>query len=629
MSNSLPRRNRRSTGENIQTERMLNQSGRRSLPIVNLKEVLDSAKMKFETEQDENSLLSVPVNNSDEDQKGKASSAPASPVKSLTVSVPSSIPICDNVVSSTRSRHLRSESTSPKAKLSSLLMPANTKTEYSNTDQVKVDNSEGSNSDVQQSALLDDSKKAKKNAPKGVSMSEVIRLHQDEGVINLLHALPRSRRRSSATHHVGSHPPAKRRRPSNEVERGAASKGMTQGTDSGRSALSSVWYRRHINPDNVLANVINSANIQPCTQDELLTQSSMEILKQLPSKDYLNLWSHQARYTMIAPVNNENEFSNNINENNVGDHEMASSQAGHSPSGSVTSMESSASKSLNDLVQLHNHNKQINFVRPVPWRIQSKHYKDIQIRTHSSFVQIILSPSSTGLRHSINSNVCEELIDCLKQVEDIPVRGVLLTGIGETFCQGIDLTVLTHEGSADKQKRAAELLANGVKKLVRQLLNFPKILVVAVNGKANGLGVSILPYFDIVYANDKAEFSMDYSRIGQIPDGFASQTSLANSPELLLGLQTMTASMAQAAGFVNNVIWPSKFLETIVPKMESLDFMNVTGLRLVKQSLKKTMRAKVLAVLEEETNILIATWSSIEFAKLIRNYLKSSHLVFQ
>ena len=91
---------------------------------------------------------------------------------------------------------------------------------------------------------------------------------------------------------------------------------------------------------------------------------------------------------------------------------------------------------------------------------------------------------------------------------------------------------------------------------------------------------------------------MDYCRIGQIPDGFASQTALANSPELLLGLQTMTADMAQAAGFVNSVVWPSKFLENIVPKMESLDFMNATGLRMVKQSLKKTMRAKVLAVLE-------------------------------
>ena len=314
--------------------------------------------------------------------------------------------------------------------------------------------------------------------------------------------------------------------------------------------------------------------------------------------------------------------------------EIASQAAGHSPSGSVTSMESSASKSLN-LDPAHHHNypnypkPQINFVRAAPWRIQSKHYKDIQIRTHSSFVQIILSPSSTGLRHSINSNVCEELVDCLKQIEDIPVRGILLTGIGETFCQGIDLSVLTHDGSAEKQKRAAESLANGIKKLVRQLLNSTKILVVAVNGRASGLGVSLLPYFDIVYANDKAEFSMDYCRIGQIPDGFASQTALANSPELLLGLQTMTADMAQAAGFVNSVVWPSKFLENIVPKMESLDFMNATGLRMVKQSLKKTMRAKVLAVLEEETNALIATWSSTDFAKSIRHYLKSSHHVFQ
>ena len=93
--------------------------------------------------------------------------------------------------------------------------------------------------------------------------------------------------------------------------------------------------------------------------------------------------------------------------------EIASQAAGHSPSGSVTSMESSASKSLNlDPAHHHYPKPQINFVRAAPWRIQSKHYKDIQIRTHSSFVQIILSPSSTGLRHSINSNVCEELVDC-------------------------------------------------------------------------------------------------------------------------------------------------------------------------------------------------------------------------
>ena len=38
-------------------------------------------------------------------------------------------------------------------------------------------------------------------------MSEVIKLHQDEGVINLLHALPASRRRPSSTYPANSQSP--------------------------------------------------------------------------------------------------------------------------------------------------------------------------------------------------------------------------------------------------------------------------------------------------------------------------------------------------------------------------------------------------------------------------------------
>ena len=183
MSNSLSRRNRRSTGENVQGERTLTQSARRSLPMVNLKEVLVTAKRKFESEQDENNLVVssvLPVNNSEE-LKRKASSAPASPGKSLTVSVPNNP--CDNVGSTTRSRLLRSESTSPKAKRSSLLMPASEAATNYSTDQLHqqvVDITDTTNLDAQQSAaLLDETKKAaKKIPPKGVSMSEVIRLHQ-------------------------------------------------------------------------------------------------------------------------------------------------------------------------------------------------------------------------------------------------------------------------------------------------------------------------------------------------------------------------------------------------------------------------------------------------------------------
>jgi hypothetical protein len=47
-------------------------------------------------------------------------------------------------------------------------------------------------------------------------------------------------------------------------------------------------------------------------------------------------------------------------------------------------------------------------------------------------------------------------------------RAVLVTGLGPTFCQGVDLTVLTYD-SADRQRRAAEHLAGAIKKLVTTL----------------------------------------------------------------------------------------------------------------------------------------------------------------
>ena len=46
---------------------------------------------------------------------------------------------------------------------------------------------------------------------------------------------------------------------------------------------------------------------------------------------------------------------------------------------------------------------------------------------------------------------------------------VLVTGIGGNFILGVDYTILANEGSADKQRKRAEALANGIKKLIKQV----------------------------------------------------------------------------------------------------------------------------------------------------------------
>ena len=307
-------------------------------------------------------------------------------------------------------------------------MPANEVLKEEATGEVKEDG------ELSQLLLNDGNKKQSKKGNKGVSMSEVIKLHQDEGVINLLHALPASRRRPSNSYVATSQSPntsnSNRRRPSNEVERGQTAKGLSQAsasTETGKSTLNAVWQRRHINPANLLRNVIDPQSVKPCTQEELMKSASLDILKQLPDKDYAKLWSSTARYNLVPDHRPPSSLTEEASSTGMDSHEPAVSQA--SPSGSVTSIESSVSKSQAISTNNPPLDSRLRNGRTKPWRIQTKHFKDILLRTYGTFVQIILSPASTGLKNSVNANVCDELIDILKQLEgDSECRAIMITG---------------------------------------------------------------------------------------------------------------------------------------------------------------------------------------------------------
>lgn len=48
--------------------------------------------------------------------------------------------------------------------------------------------------------------------------------------------------------------------------------------------------------------------------------------------------------------------------------------------------------------------------------------------------------------------------------------------------------------------------------------------MVGVQGAAVGLGVTLLPYCDLVIASDKASFYTPYVKLGQAPEGAPSHT---------------------------------------------------------------------------------------------------------
>jgi enoyl-CoA hydratase/carnithine racemase len=57
--------------------------------------------------------------------------------------------------------------------------------------------------------------------------------------------------------------------------------------------------------------------------------------------------------------------------------------------------------------------------------------------------------------------------------------------------------------------------------------------------------------------------------------------------EILLFGKTATATEAVRYGLVSSVVWPDKFLEEIVPRVETLEAMSAAGLTHVKTNMKQ------------------------------------------
>ena len=194
----------------------------------------------------------------------------------------------------------------------------------------------------------------------------------------------------------------------------------------------------------------------------------------------------------------------------------------------------------------------------------------------------------------------------------------------------MDLSILTYDAT-EKQRKSAETLANAIKRLIKFFQTYPKVLVAAVNGSARGLGVTILPYCDIVYASDKATFSLGtYAKLGQIPEAFVSHIFPSNNRaglnEMLLLGKCITATEAKEFGLVSSVIWPDRFLENIVPRMEMFENMMPEGLKIVQGYGKLRLNSNTI---EDETRELIKNWTSTDFAKKVRQYIKHNNLCFQ
>lgn len=157
-------------------------------------------------------------------------------------------------------------------------------------------------------------------------------------------------------------------------------------------------------------------------------------------------------------------------------------------------------------------------------------------------------------------------------------------------------------------------------------IHFKKPIVAAINGPALGLGASILPLCDVVWASERAWFQTPCAALHLTPSGCSSYTfpqilGVALANEMLFCGRKLTAQEACSRGLVSQVFWPTTFNQEVMLRVKEMASCSAVVL----EESKCLVRSIVMTVLEEvnekECQMLKQLWCSTKGLEALFSYL--------
>ncbi|XP_057373967.1 uncharacterized protein LOC130694877 isoform X2 [Daphnia carinata] len=257
--------------------------------------------------------------------------------------------------------------------------------------------------------------------------------------------------------------------------------------------------------------------------------------------------------------------------------------------------------------------------------------QEIHIRCKEHLLYVTLCPRTSKLRNSLNSTILKELSMLLRKLKMEPqIHVVLFTSAGPDFCTGIDFPSLIHDNMASRLESSISMV-NHIQEFITELANCDKILVGGVVGSAIGLGVTMLPYLDLVYACDKTTFYLPYVKLGQSSEGGLPLTFPSTSRNLLSLLvhegRRLTATQAKTLGLVDDVFLPDSFQEEMIPRVVNLALLYSQNSLPIKRMSRAALRRDLPAVLKEESQLLRQSWISEDFQRRAKQLFDSGDLL--
>jgi 2-(1,2-epoxy-1,2-dihydrophenyl)acetyl-CoA isomerase len=225
----------------------------------------------------------------------------------------------------------------------------------------------------------------------------------------------------------------------------------------------------------------------------------------------------------------------------------------------------------------------------------------VLVEQHGGVLVVTLNQPSR--LNALNDAMWQGLAAAVRTAErDAGVRALVLTGAGQGFSSGADLTEF-RPGEAGFDPGAG--LRGRINPLVLRLRALEKPALAAINGVAAGAGLGLALACDLRIAAASARLVVAFVRIGLVPDAgcmyfLPRLVGQAKALELCWTGDAVSAQEAEALGLVNRVVPDGEALAATRELAERLARGPAKALGLMKRALNQAHELPLERVLELE-----------------------------
>jgi len=202
---------------------------------------------------------------------------------------------------------------------------------------------------------------------------------------------------------------------------------------------------------------------------------------------------------------------------------------------------------------------------------------------------------------------------------DDAVVCLLLTGQGDNFCAGVDLSSFSDplpEGEEHPFDSAAKAVAA-----------FGKPIVAAAKGIAVGGGATVLFHCDVVYVGESLRMRLPFANLGLVPEWASSYMLQANigaqrAAELFYTAQWIDAAKAAECGIAAGSFADDLLFETALGKAQEIAQWPVNSLKEIKRCLRQPHQASIEAAFALEEAAMMRQAGSPENIEAITAFME-------